>query len=494
LVAVVVSGLAGCASVRTPPRKPLNVLFIAVDDLRPQLLSYGVPGMRSPSVDRLSRDGATFLRSYCQQALCNPSRASVLTGRRPDSIDVHSLETHFRKARPNIVTMPQYFKQRGYHTRALGKVFHRGFDDPASWSEPSWYPTAPTYGDPQIERRLDEASAHADDAIRTTVDAQTGITLESHVNYLKIPFGPSWEAPDVADDALMDGATAVKATQVVAELARSGKPFFLAVGFSRPHLPMVAPRRYFDLYPPESVTLAANPFPPANAADIALTNSWELRLYADIPKRGPIPDDVARNLIRAYMASTSYIDAQIGRVVAALDAAGLRERTIIVVWGDHGFHLGEHGIWCKGTNFEVAARSPMVIVAPGVKPGSRIDALVEFVDIYPTLVDLAGLPMPSEFEGVSLVTLMREPSRRWKSAAFTQHPRGKFMGRSIRTDRYRYTEWTAPNETTQRELYDHAVDDGENVNIADDPNNAALVKELSAKLHAGWRAALPPKE
>lgn len=450
---------------------PMNVLFIAVDDLRPQLLSYGAPGMKSPAIDALSRRGATFLRAYCQQALCNPSRASLLTGLRPDSIDVHSLETHFRRARPEIVTLPQYFKQRGYRTLALGKVFHNGLDDPQSWTDPSWHTPAPVYGDPENERRFEES-----------YDAK------------REPFGPSWEVSGVADDHFNDGKVAARANQVLAELAHDRRPFFLAVGFSRPHLPLVAPRRYFELYPEAAVSLAANPFPPRGVADIALTDSAELRGYSDVPKSGPIPEPLARQLVRAYMASTSYVDAQIGRVVAELERQGLAERTLIVVWGDHGFHLGEHGIWCKGTNFEVAARSPMVLVAPRrVRPGTRIDALVEFVDIYPTLAELAGLPPVHGLEGVSLAPLLDQPTRRWKSAAFTQHPRGPLMGRSIRTERYRYTEWAQPGgEPVERELYDHAVDDAENDNLAKQPGYQGLISELAAKLHAGWRAALPP--
>jgi arylsulfatase A-like enzyme len=461
-------GLASAAE--RQPIRPLNVLFIVVDDLRPLLLSYGAPGMKSPIIDNLAHNGATFLRAYCQQALCNPSRSSVMTGVRPDSIDVYSLETHFRKARPDIVTLPQYFKQHGYVTRGLGKVFHSGLDDPQSWTVPHWFATRPTYGDVA----LDERYAGSDPANK---------------------LGPSWLAPTVSDDAFADGATAEKATEVLGELARDKKPFFLAVGFSRPHLPLVAPRRYFDLYPMAQVKVPNNRFPPRGAADIALTDSEELRQYADVPGKGPIPDELARNLVRAYMASTSYVDAQIGRVLVGLERAGLADSTVIIVWGDHGFHLGEHGIWCKGTNFEVAARSPLILVAPRAVPkGLRLSSLVEFVDIYPTVAELAGLPPPAGLEGVSLVPLLADPTRPWKSAAFTQHPRGDLMGRSMRTDRFRYTEWApAGGQPVERELYDHELDDGENDNLANQARYRALVRDLSARLHAGWPAALPPR-
>jgi arylsulfatase A-like enzyme len=439
-----------------------NVVFIAVDDLRPQLLSYGVAGMKSPALDALGHRGAVFLRAYCQQALCNPSRASVMTGLRPDTIQVHTLADSFRRARPDVVTLPEFFKKNGYRTQPIGKVFHDWREDAQSWTEPVWTATKPFYRDMRPE-------------------AGSGVHA-----------GPSWESPAIADDQLIDGMIAEQAVQALAKRARDGQPFFLGVGFSRPHLPLVVPRRYFELYPENTVVSVANPFPPRGAVDIALTDSSELRAFPDVPKEGPIPPELATKLTRAYMASTSYIDAQIGKVTDALAKNGLADRTVVVVWGDHGFHLGEHGIWGKSTNFEVAARAPMIIAAPKrVRPGTRIDALVEFVDIFPTVVELAGFVPPKELEGISLVPLMEDPKRPWKSAAFTQHQRGDWMGRSIRTERYRYTEWTHDGEATQRELYDHATDDAENDNLAANPGHEAVIHELSERLHAGWRAALP---
>jgi arylsulfatase A-like enzyme len=451
LVAACALALVGCA------HRPYNVVFIAVDDLRPQLLSYGVAGMHSPSVESLSQRGATFYRAYCQQTLCNPSRSSVLTGMRPDTLNIHTLEERIQDVRPETPTLPEYFKQRGYFTIGVGKVFHHAH--PRSWSVPQVLPS------------VDEDSAATQ--------------------------GPAWRITDVPDEQLPDGVTATHAIEELGQLVTRKQPFFLAVGFSRPHLPYVAPRKYYDLYPLDKIALPQNAAPPRDAPPVALHNSWELRSYDDIPKEGPIPDDVARKLIRGYQASTSYVDAQIGRVIEALRARHLDENTVIIVWGDHGFHLGEHGMWGKQTNFEVAARAPMILVAPrGVPAGRRIDALVEFVDIFPTLVELAGLPVPKELEGTSLVPLLENSARKWKTAAFTEAVRGEhgeIIGRSIRTERYRYTEWRNEERgrVVARELYDHTHGDDENENLAARPGYESIVAELAKELHAGWRAARP---
>jgi iduronate 2-sulfatase len=435
-------------STQAPPR--LNVLLIAVDDLRPELRCYGSPIVQSPNIDSLARRGVIFTRAYCQQAVCTPSRTSVLTGLRPDSTKVYNLRTHFRETTSNVITLPQYFKHQGYHTQSFGKVYHGGrMDDPQSWSA----------GSRQGEHEAGE--------------------------------GVSWAAPEVADNALGDGKIADLAIEALRQI--KDKPFFLGVGFRKPHLPFIAPRKYYDLYPPGRITRTANPFSPKDVPSIALTDWGELRQYKDIPPAGPLSDEMARALVRGYYAATTYMDAQVGRVLAELDRLGLRNKTIIVLWGDHGFQLGEHGLWCKHTNFEVATRSPLIFSAPGQKnTGSRSEALVELVDIYPTLCELAGLPIPSGLEGTSLSLLLESPRRPWKQAAFSQYPRGKVMGSSMRTERYRYTEWAEPGQAPVRiELYDHRSDPAENVNAADLPENKKLVTELSGKLRAGWRAALP---
>lgn len=457
----------GIPTMAADVQRKLNVLFIAVDDLRPEIGCYGVPVIKTPNLDALAARGTLFNRCYCQVALCCPSRSSLLTGRRPDATGVYDNNTHFRKQLADVVTLPQHFKNQGYHVQGLSKIYHGGKEDEKSWSVPHWKPSAPQYGaDTEKTRVLDEDSGKR--------------------------VGPAWDAPDVPDNYFADGMTADKAIEVLQEI--KDKPFFLAVGFLKPHLPFVAPKKYYDLYSPKDLKLADNPYPPKDGPAYAV-HQWEgLRAYKDIPKTGPVSDEKARELIHGYYAATSYTDAQIGRVIAELDRLGLRDNTVIVVFGDHGWHLGDHGLWTKMTNFEVATRSPLIISAPGQKnPGAKTDALSEFVDIYPTLCDLAGVPMSEGLEGTSLARVMSDPKRAWKKAAFSQYSRGKgMMGRSIRTDRYRYTEWAVQGqEPAARELYDHQTDPKENVNIANLPENKALAAKLAKMLKAGWRDALP---
>lgn len=479
-----------------PETGRFNVLFIVVDDLRPELGCYGVDSMHTPNIDRLARSGMCFTHAFCQQAVCSPSRTSVLTGLRPDTTRIYDLITHFRKNVPDALTLPEHFKKHGYHTQALSKVFHNGLDDPQSWSVPHWEPIAETYHNPEslaavAERRRQlkpQATQMADQSVER--DPKTGLQLVLKRNPT-ITKGPSWEAADVADNELADGKTADKAVALLTEL--KDKPFFLAVGFYKPHLPFVAPKKYFDLYSPASVRLADNPNPPENVPLIAMHDSPELRSYSDIPKVGPVSKSQARDLIRAYRAATSFTDAQIGRVLDELERLGLRDKTIVVLWGDHGWHLGEHGLWTKHTNFEVATRAPLIISSPGQQhAGSKISSLVEFVDMYPTLCELAGLPIPDGLEGTSLSPLLREPARPWKQTVFSQFPRGKVMGHSIRTQRYRYTEWAEPGkEPVGVELYDHETDPGENVNLANQPQQQVLATQMAERLHAGWKRAQP---
>jgi len=473
-----------------------NVLFIAVDDLRPQLGCYGQTKMHTPNLDALAARGTLFDRAYCQQAVCSPSRTSLLTGRRPDTTRIYDLQTHFRLHLPDVVTLPQQFKQHGYFTQGFSKIYHGGLDDPASWSVPSWRPSAATYHKPETlaalqkerERLTKEGKLEPTKVLQR--DPKTGIPLRVSRPGVQLR-GPAWEDPDVPDNALADGQTADEVIRVLREV--KDKPFFLAAGFLKPHLAFVAPRKYYDLYPRGSLALADNPFAPKACPEIALTNSGELRAYSDIPSVGPVDDNKALDLIHGYYACTSYIDAQIGRVIDELDRLGLREKTVIILWGDHGWQLGEHGLWCKHTNFEVAARAPLICVAPGQKAvGAKSKALTEFVDIYPTLCELCGLPLPDGLEGTSFAPLLDDPNRPWKEAAFSQYPRGQNMGYSMRTDRYRYTEWGRLNEKPVAvELYDHEKDPDENVNVAHLPENKELVAQLSAQLRKGWREAPP---
>ncbi|MBN2475488.1 MAG: sulfatase [Pirellulales bacterium] len=475
----------------------LNVLFFAVDDLRPETGGYGNPIIKTPHIDELASRGTLFCRAYCQQAVCSPSRTSLLTGRRPDTTGVYDLQTHFRLNLPDVVTLPQHFKQCGYHTQGFGKIYHGGLDDPHSWSVPHWSPPGPGYGKPETLTALDEqrkqlrAKYGGPSSEVLQRDAKTGAVLKRSAPKYRVR-GPAWEDPDVADAALPDGKTAARAIRVLRQVRH--KPFFLAVGFLKPHLPFVAPKKYYELYQREELHLATNPFPPKDVPAIAMHNWGELRNYSGIPPRGSLSDAMALDLVHGYYAATSYVDAQIGRVLDELDRLGLREKTVIVLWGDHGWQLGEHGLWCKHTNFEIATRVPLIFSAPAQKqPGAKTDALAEFVDIYPTLCDLCSLPIPDGLEGTSLAPVMEDPKRAWKTAALSQYPRGKVMGYSMRTDRYRYTEWLprAGGAPVARELYDHRNDPQENVNLAGLPESAEMVSQLSRHLKAGWRAARP---
>jgi arylsulfatase A-like enzyme len=406
-----------------------------------------------------------------------------MTGRRPDATKVWDLDTHFRKALPDVVTLSQHFKANGYHAQAFSKIYHGGFDDAPSWSVPHQNPKKPGYG-PEAQALVKKLTEEA---------KAKGLDLTKRENQ---PRGPAWEAPDVADNALADGATADLAIDALRGL--KDKPFFLAVGFLRPHLPFVAPKKYWDLYKESDFTLPKNNTPPKDAPKYGPSGWGELRVYLDMPKSGPLSDEQARKLIHGYYASVSYMDAQLGRVLDELEKLGLKEKTVVVLWGDHGWYLGEHGAWCKHTNYEYATRAPLVLSVPGQKSaGKKSDALVEFVDIYPSLAEICGLPAPEGVEGTSFAPLLEDPARPWKKAAFSQYPRGvpnvgRCMGYSVRTARWRLVEWAVPDKKfLEVELYDHEKDPNEDVNVAKLPENAAVVKELSDLLHAGWKGARP---
>ncbi len=457
----------------------MNVLFIAVDDLRNELGCYGVQGIHSPNIDRLAARGTAFDRAYCQQAVCSPSRTSLLTGCRPDTTKVYDLVTHFRKHLPEVVTLPQHFRNHGYFTRSVGKIYHPGFDDERSWSEPPAKASRPTYALKENRDLVASKTAAVADKTFATPSARSNATK-----------GPAYECADVPDSAYSDGAIADAAIEMLRQA--KDKPFFLAVGFLKPHLPFVAPKKYWDLYRRDEIPMAPNPFPPKDAPKIALTDWGELRAYEDIPRLGPLTDEQARTLKHGYYACVSYMDAQLGRVLAELDRLGLREQTVVVLWGDHGWKLGEHGAWCKHTNFENDTHAPLICSAPGQKaPGRHTNGLVEFVDVYPSLCELAALPLPSHLEGTSFAPLLNAPEQPWKKAAFSQYPRGGgVMGYSMRTDRYRLTRWlNRDGSEAARELYDHQSDPQEDVNVTDRPENKALVDELTRQMQAGWKAA-----
>ena len=442
-----------------------NVLFFAVDDLRPEVNASGNNVIKTPNLDRISARGTTFDRAYCQQAVCSPSRSSLMTGRRPDSTRVWDLETHFRTALPDAVTVAQYFKNHGYHSQGMGKIFHGGYDDAPSWTVPWETPKAPGYAS-EAALKMQANPANIDKKGRAR--------------------GPAVEEADVPDDTYTDGKTARLAAKTLGELKRKGQPFFLAVGMAKPHLPFVAPKKYWDLYDPAKIYVPAFQKLPAGAPEFVGHNNSELKSYADIPNQGEISDALARRLRHGYYAAISYMDAQVGLVLDALEKEGLADNTVIVLWGDHGWQLGEHGLWHKHTNFEVSARAPLIISAPGQKAAGRKSlSLAEFIDIYPTLADLCGLPKPKDVEGVSLKPVLDDAAASVRPVAISQYPRsdaGKtLMGYSIRDDRWRLTLWRdrKDNSIHATELYDEIGDAHETVNVAAKPEHAQVIARLT---------------
>lgn len=479
---VLAAATAGAASDKPAGQRPMNVLLLVSDDCRAAYGCYGEPA-KSPCIDRLAGRGLRFDNAYCQYPLCNPSRASFLTGMRPDTTKVYENATNFRKNIPDTVTMPQLFKNNGYFVARVGKLYHYGvpkqigtdgMDDPVSWEKV----INPRGRDCDDEDKI-FSIVTGQKATVATGTGQYGGTL-------------SWLAAEGEDIEQTDGKIAAEACRLLRE--HKDKPFFLAVGFFRPHTPYVSPKKYFGLYPPAQIALAKNPpddratKPPA-----ALTIT---------PPHYGMSEDLQRTVMQAYYASITFMDTQFGIVLAELERLGLDKNTIVVFISDHGYHLGEHGQWQKMTVFEEAARVPMIIAAPGMKAaGKSTPRMAELVDIYPTVADLCGLPAPKELEGTSLRPLLDDPQRPWKKGAFTQvihKQRGgraakldnnTAMGRSVRNDRFRYTEWNEGKDGV--ELYDHQADPHEWKNLADDPKSAPVVQEMKALLRAGWKAARP---
>lgn len=458
-----------------------NVLFISIDDLRPELNCYGMSHIHSPNIDRLAQQGTLFKRAYCQQAVCNPSRASLMTALRPDTSRVWSLQTHFRDNVPDVVTIPQHFMNNGWHSQGMGKIYHTGHgnrDDKFSWSVP--------HKTPRISNYLKEENLNI---IRENRKKQKEDKSYRWSN------GPPTEMMDVPDNAYRDGATTDVAIQTMRE--KKGEPFFLAVGFSKPHLPFCAPKKYWDLYDPKKITMPDNPYPAKGSPDYALANFGELRKYYGIPAEGPVSEEEAIRMIHGYYACVSYVDALVGKLLDELDALGLADNTSVVLWGDHGWKLGEHGSWCKHSNVELDTNAPLICSDPDLPKGQVSNALVEFVDIFPALCELSGLDIPGHVEGDSFVPLMRNPNLPWKKAAFSQYPRGNNrMGYSMKTDQYRYTEWVTRDDKREilaRELYDHIKDPAENVNVANDAAYASVVPDLAKMMLAGWQSVRPSR-
>lgn len=440
-----------------------NVLFIAADDLRCDLACYGHPLVKTPNLDRLARRGTQFNRAYCAQALCNPARSSLMTGRRPDTLTQYNLVKHFRDAIPDVVTLPQHFKNNGYFSQNIGKIFHNWrteiHGDPKSWSVPA----------------VMHFDSHRNDEAK--VDGTLPPNLATAIRC---------ECRDVPDDAYFDGRIATLAVNALRDRAASENPFFLAVGFWKPHLPFNAPKKYWDLYDRSEVAAPECPQWPTDTPRIAWHNSQELLGKS---KPAVLTASDAQELRHGYLAGVSYMDAQVGRLLDELDRLELTDSTLVVFWSDHGFQLGDHTLWCKTSNFELDARVPMIIAPPRGVAVEQTDAIVELLDLYPTIADLCGLGIPDELEGVSLKPLMDGTKSSVKAAALTQHPRPayygdsmKAMGHSIRTDRFRYTQWrsTEDDSLVGAELYDHAIDSSESVNRADDPSYADEIPGLRA--------------
>jgi iduronate 2-sulfatase len=451
-----------------------NVLLICVDDLKPMLACYGDTTIQSPNVDRLAARGIRFDRAYCNQAVCAPSRNALLTGLRPSTLGIYDLPTNFRKAAPDAVTLPQHFKRAGYRTESLGKIFHVGHgnvDDPVAWSVPSWKAQVVSYALP--ENQVPQGGLTREAALFDNKSAAT------------LPKGAAWESADVADDVYPDGRVADEAIRrLQSAKQKPDEPFFLAVGFVKPHLPFCAPKKYWDLYKHEQFEPEARQTPPDGAPPFAPTIWGELRNYADIPEQGPLDADLQRTLIHGYHAATSYMDAQLGRVLDALDETGLAKNTVIVLWGDHGWHLGDHGMWCKHTNYEQAARIPVIVSVPGQIPGAT-DALIESVDIYPTLCELTGIGTPAGLDGSSFAATISDPKAPTKDAILHVYPRAERIGRALRTERYRLVEWKeagASPDTAILELYDYETDPAETRNLAAErPEVVAELRSLLAR-------------
>lgn len=458
----------------TVAEKP-NVLFIAVDDMRPQLGCYGDPLAKTPNMDRLAARGLLFERAYCQQALCSPSRISLLSGRYPATTRIYSIGPFLRETMPDIVTLPQHFKNNGYFTRSLGKVYHVGIDDPDSWSVPSWQSKVSRVGprgDSLVKKYRDGMQASGKEIPKKGKGA---------ANYAV----PAFDDPDVGDDDLLDGDTTKNAIESLKDLAaKKERPFFLAVGYANPHVPWIAPKKYWDLYRRADIPLPDNRYVPRKAPEFAAKSGQDFMWYGNVPEDKVITDEFGRECLHGYLAAISYVDALVGRLIAALDASPAAKDTVVILWSDHGYYMGEHNWWgSKHNNYEGATRAVLMVSVPGQKhPGSKTKALTDFVDIYPSLSDICGLPKPVGTEGRSFAPLLDDPAAAPKDRAFSFYPMGGHLGVAMRTDRWRFVEWTKVGEDPVHELYDHQNDPAENENVAGDPKHAALIKELSAKL------------
>ncbi len=464
LICVLLIGIPCSTAEESDRSRRPNVLFIAVDDLRPSIGCYGDLHAITPNLDRLAKKGVRFTRAYCQVAVCNPSRASLMTGQRPDQLGVWTLPIHFREAQPDAVTLPQWFRRFGYTAVSHGKIFHNPTPDPQSWSEPIRpLPALKSYYPPKTAEHIR--------AVQKALPPN-----DWRKNNLR---GPSTAAPEVEDDQLMDGARTRMAIEDLKRLGKTGQPFFLAMGYIRPHLPWVAPKKYWDLHDSAKLPVMTDGRVIPNSPPYALSNSYELTHYVDLidfPKPWEdkrVEEKLARRLMHAYYASVSYVDAQIGLLLDALEKEGLTDNTIVVLWSDHGWKLGEFNGWGKMTNYEIDTRVPLMIAAPGLKTaGQSSEELAELLDLFPTLCELADIDIPKFVQGTSLLPNLMDVSVKVNRAAFSQYYRNwegkEYMGYAMRTDSYRFVEWRdfQTGEPTALELYDHRKDHAETANIA----------------------------
>ncbi|WP_044205895.1 sulfatase [Flammeovirga sp. OC4] len=516
---------------KTEVQQP-NILFISFDDLRPEMGTYGSEVAKTPNIDQLAKRGLQFNKAYCQQSICSPSRASLMTGARPETINVIENYTYFRDENPDIITLPQHFKENGYETVNCGKVYHGKFSDQEkSWSMKPDYNALGYKVNALVEKFVDP------DNIRTFRENKAKMKAK-YGDQHGLGMGPAFECVDVQDNAYIDGVNTDMAIHIMKEhkASKSKKPLFLGVGYIAAHLDFLAPKKYWDMYDQEDIKLTNQIKGPIDGAPMGLHASFELRVRSNIPKYGEIPDTLARDLKHGYLATASYIDAQVGKLLEALDELEMLDNTIVMLWSDHGFHLGEMGVWCKATNYDIATRVPLIVWTPDQSEKSRgvkTDALVELVDMYPTLCDLAGLEKPEHLEGQSFAPLLENPNMEWKSAVFSAFPNpalrewaanplskgmretyfgpliedveanikavmkdkwnrkffeNDLMGYAMKTQRYKLVLWkdrkNKDKEPLFIELFDHEKDPKETVNIA--KQQPELVEELIAQFNKGW--------
>ncbi len=468
--------LPTASAARAVPTKP-NILMIAVDDLRPQLHEWEKDFMKTPNIDALCGNGVRFERAYCNVAVCGASRASLLTGLRPTRKRFLSYLTRADEDAKGIPMIPATLKAAGYACIANGKISHHRDDNEPQWSQPPWR-----------QKGINWVTKENLDIIKE--GRKKGVDKKKNR-------GRPYECADVADSAYPDGRTLAQSIRDLNRLAKADAPFFLATGFVKPHLPFNAPKKYWDLYTQAGIVkLPDNYFLPKDTPKRYTKYSWgEMRSYHGIPKRGPVDRKTALKLIHGYYACVSYTDALVGKLLAELKTLGLAENTIVLLWGDHGWKLGEHAMWCKHTKFEIDCHVPLIISAPGKQfpKGTSCPSLVEFVDLYPTLCDLTGTKKPKHLQGDSLVPLLKNPAKAdFKKAVFSHYAN---LGFSVKTDRYRYTEYRAKasGPITDMMLFDHKTDLAENQNVANKPEYAAALKEMQAIMKAGYQAVRPKK-